>query len=86
MILSIRALAIIFPIKEEFYNILQTTKDFSISFEDSMNETTFSWNDYLLDMKDKKDFPINYSIYILPQDSPINSICQMSLIPPNISG
>ena len=74
-----------FPIKEEFYNILQTTKDFSISFEDSMNETTFSWNDYLLDMKDKKDFPINYSIYILPQDSPINSICQMSLIPPNIS-
>ena len=28
---------------------------------------------------------VNYSLYILPNDSPIKTICQMSLIPPNIS-
>ena len=71
-----------FPINENFFNELEITKDFSISYEDKRNSTSFKWNDYILN---KKEFPVNYSIYILPKISKINSICQMSLIPPNIS-
>ena len=71
-----------FPINENFFNELEITKDFSISYEDKRNPTSFKWNDYILN---KKEFPVNYSIYILPKISKINSICQMSLIPPNIS-
>ena len=72
-----------FLINENFYNNLEITKDFSISFEDSYNSTSFKWNNYIIN--NNNDFPINYSIYILPKTSKINSICQMSLIPPNIS-
>ena len=71
------------PINEEFYNNLGINKDFSISFEDSYNLTYFKWNEYFPYNTDK--YPVNYSIYILPKTSPINSICQMSLIPPNIT-
>ena len=72
-----------FPINEDFYNQLEITKDFSISFEDSYNSTTFKWDHYILNKNN--EFPVNYSVYILPKTSQINSICQMSLIPPNIS-
>ena len=72
-----------FPINEEFYNQLEITKDFSITFEDSYNSTLFKWNRYILN--NNNEFPVNYSVYILPKTSQINSICQMSLIPPNIS-
>ena len=71
------------PINEELYNNLDINKDFSISFEDSYNLTYFKWNEYFPYNTDK--YPVNYSIYILPKTSPINSICQMSLIPPNIT-
>ena len=71
------------PINEELYNNLNINKDFSISFEDSYNLTYFKWNEYFPYNTDK--YPVNYSIYILPKTSPINSICQMSLIPPNIT-
>ena len=62
--------------------MLEITKDFSINLVDKYNSTSFIWNDYI---SNKNEFPVNYSIYILPKISKINSICQMSLIPPNIS-
>ena len=71
-----------FPIKENIYNELLITTNFSIWYEDGFN-LTFLWNDYIINKND--NFNINYSIYILPKSSPINSICQMALIPPNIS-
>ena len=73
-----------FPLKEEFNNNIKITQDFSIAYEDTKNEIKFKWNDYLLS-ENKDIYPVNYSLYILPKNSPINSICQMSLIPPNIS-
>ena len=72
-----------FSFKNEFNSII-VNEDFSISYEDiNDNETLFKWKPYLLNHK--REYPVNYSIYIFPQDSPINTICQMSLIPPNIS-
>ena len=73
-----------FPFNKNLSNLLQTTKDYSITYDDtSTDKIIFKWNPYLLNYQ--KEFPVNYSLYILPEDSPINSICQMSLIPPNIS-
>ena len=72
-----------FPVKENIYNELSITKNFSILIEDSYNTTSFEWNDYISNKNN--NFSLNYSIYILPKSSPINSICQMALIPPNIS-
>jgi hypothetical protein len=72
-----------FPINKYIYNELKITKDFSISYEESYTSVLFKWQKYLL--TDEREYPVNYSIYILPNTSLINSICQMSLIPPNIS-
>ena len=72
-----------FPLNKYLYNKLQITKDFSISYEESYTSVLFKWQNYLL--SDEHEYPVNYSIYILPNTSLINSICQMSLIPPNIS-
>ena len=72
-----------FPINKELYNTIKINKDFSISYEDKYNSTLFTWNNYILN--NNKEYPVNYSIYILPKTSQINTICQMSLIPPNIS-
>ena len=71
-----------FPINEKLFSELEITKDFSINLVDKYNSTSFIWNDYI---SNKNEFPVNYLIYILPKISKINSICQMSLIPPNIS-
>ena len=43
------------------------------------------WKDYIENKEIINNLQINYSLYILPIYSPINSICQMSLIPPNVS-
>ena len=73
-----------FSLKNEYANYIEVNEDYSILYEDiNENETSFKWKPYLLNHQ--REFPVNYSIYIFPQDSPINSICQMSLIPPNIS-
>ena len=72
-----------FPVKENIYNELTITRNFSIRFEDTNNITKFEWNDYITNKKG--NITLNYSIYIFPKSSPINSICQMALIPPNIS-
>ena len=78
-----------FPYNEELFNNLKITNDYSIKYEDSDNETIFKWNNYLLMndylLNESEKYPVNYSIYIFPKTSPIDSICQMSLIPPNIS-
>ena len=75
-----------FPLKNSLNDLIQITKDFSISYEDIDNkEILFKWKPYISSSKLNQEFPVNYSLYILPQDSLINSICQMSLIPPNVS-
>ena len=72
-----------FPINKYIYNELKITKDFSISYEESYKSVIFKWQKYL--SNDEYKYPVNYSIYILPKTSLVNTICQMSLIPPNIS-
>ena len=72
-----------FPINKLIYNELKITKDFSITYEETYTSTFFKWQKYL--SSDDIDYPVNYSIYILPKISLVNTICQMSLIPPNIS-
>jgi len=74
-----------FPINESFYKLIHFTKDYSISYKDYYNRIQLNWNDYIENKEIINNLQINYSLYILPIYSPINSICQMSLIPPNIS-
>ena len=74
-----------FSLKNKLDNLVQITENYSILHEDiDSSEILFKWNPYIC-QEQQEIFPVNYSIYILPQDSQINSICQMSLIPPNIS-
>ena len=54
-------------------------------FPDYYNRIQLNWNNYIENKEIINNLQINYSLYILPIYSPINSICQMSLIPPNIS-
>ena len=73
-----------FSLKNKLNDLIQITDNYSISYEDINNkEILFKWKPYI--SNEQQYFPVNYSIYILPQDSLINSICQMSLIPPNVS-
>ena len=72
-----------FPINKYAYNGLKITNNFSITYEESYTSVIFKWQKYLSNYE--FEYPVNYSIYILPRTSLINTICQMSLIPPNIS-
>ena len=72
-----------FPINKYVYNGLKITNNFSITYEESYTSVIFRWQKYLSNYE--FEYPVNYSIYILPRTSLINTICQMSLIPPNIS-
>ena len=72
-----------FPINKCVYNGLKITNNFSITYEESYTSVIFKWQKYLSNYE--FEYPVNYSIYILPRTSLINTICQMSLIPPNIS-
>ena len=73
-----------FLVKEELYNELSITNNFSINYEDKYRANIIlSWNDYIIN--NKYHFSTNYSIYILPNYSIINSMCQLSLIPSNYS-
>ena len=74
-----------FSLKESLFNAIKITKDYSISYSDNRNKITLKWNDYISNKKIINDLKVNYSLYILPKISPINTVCQMSLIPPNIS-
>ena len=74
-----------FSLNEQLYNSVQLTNDFTISYKDNRQKITFNWNNYIINKGDINNSQVNYSLYILPNDSPIKTICQMSLIPPNIS-
>ena len=74
-----------FLINEQLYNTIEITNDFSIKYKDKLRKTTnLYWNEYILIGK-SQHILTNYSIYIFPEESPVNTICQLSLIPPNIS-
>ena len=74
-----------FSVSESLFNSIKITKDYSIAYKDDRKKITLNWHDYIINEKIINDLKVNYSLYILPIKSPINSICQMSLIPPNIS-
>ncbi len=74
-----------FLVNEQMYNTIDITNDFSIKYKDKMRKTTnLYWNEYIIKNKNQHILT-NYSIYILPKESPVNTICQLSLIPSNIS-
>ena len=71
-----------FSVNEQLYKNLIITKDFSIKYEDKMrSKIILTWNKYI----NNNHINVNYSIYILPKDSIVNSMCQLVLIPSNKS-
>ena len=68
---------------------IKFTSDYRISYDDdTWNNITFKWNQYAYketNNNNKINIPTNYSIYILPKNSVVNTICQLYLIPSNKS-
>jgi hypothetical protein len=73
-----------FLVNEQLYNTIEITNDFSIQYKAKIRTTNLYWNEYIIKNK-TQHILTNYSIYILPMESPVNTICQLSLIPSNIS-
>ena len=72
-----------FPVNEELFNNQNITKNFNIEYKENWNEVILSWKPYLTEINNIKDILIKYSIYILPFESKINSMCEIWNIPPN---
>ena len=71
-----------FVIESSILNELKFTSDLSINYEDSL----LTWKKYIFrDSSNIIDIATNYSIYILPKYSVVNTICQFYLIPSNKS-
>ena len=70
-----------FLIESSSFEELKFTNDLNINYEDE----TFSWKEYVfrVSQNNRIDIPTNYSIYILPINSVVNTMCQMFLIPAN---
>jgi hypothetical protein len=75
-----------FLIESSILKELKFTRDFNINYE---NETDIkiSWKKYVYreSKGNKINIPTNYSIYILPKNSIVNTMCQLFLIPSNKS-
>ena len=75
-----------FPLNESLYKSIKFKNDYKIFYEDQhYKKILFNWNDFIENKEIINNLKINYSLYILPIYSPIKTICQLSLIPPNIS-
>ena len=78
-----------FDINYSIYKQIKFTSNYSITYkEESWNKIIFSWNEYIhreLNNNEKIKIPTNYSIYILPKNSIVNTMCQLHLIPANKS-
>ena len=75
-----------FLIESSILKELVFTTDFNIIYKND-SDITLSWNKYVYKLKkgNKINIPTNYSIYILPKNSIVNTICQLHLIPSNKS-
>jgi hypothetical protein len=77
-----------FFINSNNLNNLKFNSDLSINYEEKdWSNIGLSWKEYVFkEEKNKRtNIPTNYSIYILPKYSIVNTMCQLSLIPANIS-
>ena len=77
-----------FSIESSKLKEIKFNNDFSISYEEeTWDNITFKWNHYAFreSNNNKINIPTNYSIYVLPKNSVVNTICQLHLIPSNKS-
>ena len=78
-----------FLIESSILKELKFTSDFTITYEeeDSWNNIKLSWKKYIYRDSNNNiiNIPTNYSIYILPKNSIVNTMCQLFLIPSNKS-
>ena len=75
-----------FLIESSILKEFKFTSDFNISYEKE-TDIKISWKKYIYreSNKNKINIPTNYSIYILPKNSIVNTMCQLFLIPSNKS-
>ena len=75
-----------FLIESSILKELVFTTDFNIIYKND-SDIKLSWKKYSYREVNNKtiDIPTNYSIYILPKNSIVNTICQLHLIPSNKS-
>ena len=77
-----------FLIESSIYKELKFTSNYTITYEEeTWSEIILKWEEYIYREinNNKINIPTNYSIYILPKDSVVNTICQLYLIPSNKS-
>lgn len=71
-----------FSMKESLLYLQNITKDYSIKYQNK-EKIHLRWSPYITKSFGIPSLTIQYNIYIFPKNSKVNSICQMSLIPPN---
>ena len=77
-----------FLIESSILKEIKFTSDFNINYEEeTWSNIILYWKDYVYRESDNEKINIatNYSIYILPKNSVVNTICQLYLIPSNKS-
>ena len=77
-----------FLIESSILKEIKFTSDFNINYEEeTWSNIILYWKEYVyIESNDEKiNIATNYSIYILPKNSVVNTICQLYLIPSNKS-
>ena len=72
-----------FTVNPQFINFQKITNDYTITYKDRKDSIQLEWAPYLSKDINIPELTIEYNIYILPGNSKINSICQLTLIPSN---
>ena len=68
---------------QSIFNDNKITNDYKINYKDLKEKISLKWSPYIDKNIYIPELTIKYNIYIFPLSSKVNSICQMSLIPPN---
>ena len=75
-----------FSVKESLQSIFndkKITNDYKIIYKDQKERVNLKWSPYIDTNIYIQELTIQYNIYVFPINSKVNSICQLSMIPPN---
>ena len=72
-----------FIIRDSLYDFQKITKNYKIKHNFDNERVNLKWPPYISNKIGIPELTIQYDIYIFPENSKFNSICQLSLVPSN---
>ena len=72
-----------FIIGDLYLDFQKITKNYKIKYTNNNEKVNLKWSPYISKNFGIPELTIQYNLYIFPENSKINSICQLSLLPPN---